>query len=385
MSRIAFLWRHLPDYAARLIRAAIARGHQVDVIATRPYVPIEGMERSLGQRVHWIRDTTDTTFEALGLGVPDVVFQGGYHVPAFNRLADVARAAGAGVVLMADNSARPALRQRVVDPLRHRLLFVPRFDGIFVPGLSGRRFARAMGYDPARTVTGFYGADPAVFGDGGPLEARPRQLLFVGQFIARKNVLGLAEAFVRVAERHPGWSLVLCGSGPQQDAIPAHPQIAVRGFLQPDALSDMLRRSRALVLPSLCDHWGLAVHEAALSGCALALSDGIGAADDFACPANAVRFAAGDGDALAGALDEMMGWDEAGWQVARAVSLAVARRFGPERFADGVERLVAVAAAGAEAGAEAGAGEGAAYRGTGRPARAWRMRRIKRSAPDVAA
>ncbi|UOM37218.1 glycosyltransferase family 4 protein [Acuticoccus sp. I52.16.1] len=378
MSRITFLWRHLPDYAARLIRATIDRGHQVDVIATRPYVPIEGMERSLGQRAHWIKDTTDTSFAALGLTVPDLVFQGGYHVPAFNRLAADARAAGGQVVLMADNSARPTWRQRTVDPVRHRLAFVPRFAGIFVPGASGQRFARAMGYDPDRTVTGFYGADPSVFGDGGPLETRPRRLLFVGQFVARKNVLGLAEAFARVAARHPGWSLVMCGSGPQREAIPAHPQIEVRGFVQPEALTGILRESRALVLPSLCDHWGLSVHEAALSGCALALSDGVGAADDFATPANAVRFAAGDTGALAGALDALMGWDEAAWQVARPVSLALARRFGPERFADGVERLLAVATA--------GMGEDAALlRGSARPAIAPVPRRPTPGTPDFAA
>jgi hypothetical protein len=48
--RLAISWNGLPQYAARLIRAAIERwGAPVDVIGSRPTVPVAGMEEALGQ------------------------------------------------------------------------------------------------------------------------------------------------------------------------------------------------------------------------------------------------------------------------------------------------------------------------------------------------
>ena len=46
--QIVFSWHGLPQYAARLIRAAIDRlGRPCLVIGSRPTVPVEGMERIL--------------------------------------------------------------------------------------------------------------------------------------------------------------------------------------------------------------------------------------------------------------------------------------------------------------------------------------------------
>ena len=347
MTRLAFLWSGLPDYAARQIRAVVDRGHRVDVIATRPRVPIEGMERSLGQPVRWIEPDESPSFEALGLGAPEVLFQGGYFVRAFNALARQARAVGAPVVLMADNNWDGTLRQRFVDPLRHRLLLVSRFDGVLVPGHSGHRFAAAMGYRADRILTGLYGADPTIFYDGAPLAERDRRILFVGQLNARKNVLPLAHAFAAIADRFPAWELQIAGTGPLEASLPDHPQVRRLGFVQPERLGALLRSARCLALPSLSEHWGLVVHEAALSGCALLLADGIGAADDFCDHANAVRFDPKDARAMRTALERIMGFDASDWRRAQTASLARARAFGPKRFADAVETMVGLVASNA--------------------------------------
>lgn len=339
---VAFAWPGLPDYAARCVRAAIERlDVPVTVVATRPEVPIEGMERSLGQEVHWI-EGQDTTYDwsSFGMTAPDILFAGGYATPAINTLAARTQRAKGKVVLMSDNNSTGFNPRTFANALRHRLLLRSRFDAIFVPGASASLVARSWGYRQKEIKTGLYGADPCLFHGGPQLNQRNKTFLFVGQFIERKNVVGLAEAFQQVADRIPNWTLRLCGCGALSDQIPPHPRISVHGFVQPPQLAEMLRQVRCLVLPSFDEHWGLVVHEAALSGCALALSRAVGAADDLTAPENSVLFPAEDTQAIANALLDVANWDDARWQAAESKSRELAFSFGPLTFASSVASFV---------------------------------------------
>ncbi len=334
---ITFAWPELPDYAAKCIRAVIDAGCKVDVVATVPSVPIMGMEQSLGQAVNWISDPQPpASFAALGLQIPDILFLGGIRIPAFGLLEIEARQQGKPIILMNDTNWKGSLRNWIIDPVRHRLLINHRFDGVLVPGRSGARLARHCGFPSARVAQGLYGADPALFRSGPALADREKRFLYVGQFIERKNVLALARAFVRFVQDYPGWTLEMCGSGPLQDAIPDHPAIVTRGFVQPGELSALLATARCLVLPSHVEHWGLVVHEAALTGCALALSDTIGAADDLASPINAVTFPSRDEAAIYKALAQMAEWSDSQWCDAGMHSQSLAKQFGPTHFAKSV-------------------------------------------------
>jgi glycosyltransferase involved in cell wall biosynthesis len=344
LTSIVFSWSGFPDYAARCIRAVIDRHpEEVSVIGTRPDVPIEGMERSLGQPVHWIDGTVRyLKWADLGLQPPDLFFQGGYYLPAFRSLGAECRGQGGKVVCLSDATWRGHWRQILVDPLRHRALLRRRFDGVLVPGKSGLRHARIMGYAPEKTLPGLLGADPILFCGGRPLHERPKTILFVGRLEPVKNVMGLITAFQHFAQNHPDWVLRICGRGPQRADIPGHPGIHVEEFVQPSELAEIMRGARCLVVPSLREPWGLVVHEAALSGCALALSSSVGAAQDLAQPQNAILFAPGRVEAIEAALRKIAEWDAARWQRAEGVSRERARQFGPDKFADAVDRFIAM-------------------------------------------
>jgi glycosyltransferase involved in cell wall biosynthesis len=187
-----------------------------------------------------------------------------------------------------------------------------------------------------------YGADPALFHGGKPLHLRSKTILYVGRLVPIKNVVGLTQAFVRFAKDYPDWVLRICGSGQQRGLLPDHPQIQVEDFVQPPQLAEIMRDARCLVLPSLYEPWGVVVHEAALSGCALALSKAVGAADDLARPENAILFKPGDVDLIERALRTIAGWDDSQWQRAELTSRELARQFGPEKFADAVDRVIEI-------------------------------------------
>jgi glycosyltransferase involved in cell wall biosynthesis len=186
------------------------------------------------------------------------------------------------------------------------------------------------------------GADPTLFHGGKPLHLRPRTILYVGRLVSVKNVTGLTQAFLRFSKDHPDWLLRICGSGVQRGALPSYPQIHIEDFVQPPQLAEIMREARCLVLPSLFEPWGVVVHEAALSGCALALSKAVGAADDLARPDNAVLFKPGNGDAIERALRWIADWDDHQWQRAESTSRELAKQFGPEKFADAVDRFIEI-------------------------------------------
>jgi len=336
----AFSWHGLPQYAARQLAAASAElGQDCPVVGSRAQVPIQGVEAALGRPVHWVEASHPTTWRELGLDVPRVFFQSGWAYPAFNSLGDEVRAAGGKVCLLMDNNWRGDLRQLVGAPW-FRLCQRRKFAAVLVPGKSGRRLARWYGMPDEKIFEGMYGADPRLFFNGPPLIERPRRILFVGQYIERKGCVPLAQAFAAVAARLPGWELCMYGSGPLQSAIPAHPAIKVMGFVQPEQLGELYRQARVFALPSNSEAWGLVVHEAALSGCQLLLSDAVGSAADFATHVNAELFKTNDFSSLVAALLKLAKVNDQGLVQAQAASVAAAQSHGPQRFASAVHTIV---------------------------------------------
>jgi glycosyltransferase involved in cell wall biosynthesis len=134
--------------------------------------------------------------------------------------------------------------------------------------------------------------------------------------------------------------LILFGTGPQKHSFPKNPNVVVQEFMQPEKLGKILRESRALVLPSISDAWGLVVHEAALSGCALLLSSKVGSTEDFATVANAIVVDPSDDQGWRRAINEMVDWTPQAWQRAEMSSLRAAESHGKRRFADSVCEIV---------------------------------------------
>lgn len=338
---IAFSWHGLPQYAARLIRAAAERlDRPCVVVGSRPVVPIDGMEQVLGRPVHWIDSGKPISWSDIGLQVPRFFIQSGWSYPAFSALGREVKLAGGNVIGLSDANWRGDFRQLLLGPLAFRLRYRRHFDAIIVPGRQGERLLRYFGMPSTLIRTGMYGADPSLFSPGLPLDKRPREFLFVGQLIHRKDVLGLTSAFAEFSRERPGWTLRICGSGELRKQIPVHPQIIVEDFIQPHELASRYSSARFLVLPSLVEAWGLVVHEASLCGCGLILSDTVGSGDDLASDRNAIRFRAGNRSELLAAL--LSAADRSSdWLIgAGSESRARARNFGPERFAAEMSRLI---------------------------------------------
>ena len=336
---ICFAWSQFPQYAARCVGAFVDQSsEEVVVVATRPRVPIQGMENFARCRVVWIRDDEARSLREICGSIPRVLFVSGWGMPLFNRFRDEVRANGGKVIAQCDNNFRFGVRE-LIKAVRFRLLLRGQYDGYMVPGHSGVRLLRFYGVKAAQIVRGMYAADASVFKDGQPLDKRAKRIIFVGSLSLRKNVLRLCEAFQLANRGRSGddvWTLEICGCGPLKDEMPDDKNIVVHDFVQPEKLAAIYQSARVFCLPSILEHWGLVVHEAALSGCVLLLSRGIGAGEDFLGEHNGFSFNPYKVADLARVIERAM--DMSGPELARAhaESLELARRQSLQLFVDGV-------------------------------------------------
>lgn len=337
---ICVTWWGLTQYAARAIDAfAKVSVEQVFVVATRPKSTlVKGLEKSLNCPLVWV-DENDSDVSLTLPEVPRILLVSNWNLPCWRSLMSVVRARGGRIVAMVDTNYQLTVKA-ILRAIRFRLLLRHKFDAFMVAGRSGLRLMRMWGVDERHVYQGLYGADASLFHDGDPIGMRAKRILYVGQFIARKNVLRLLTTFEKFHAKYPDWELEMCGHGPLHVKIPKMQGLVVHDFVQPEELSRIYRQVRAFVLPSIEEHWGVVVHEASLSGCYLLLSSAIGAKDDFASNENSAIFNPTSEDSILAAFEKVASLSPAELHLAQRKSVELSAKFGLSRFVLEMQRLV---------------------------------------------
>jgi glycosyltransferase involved in cell wall biosynthesis len=141
-------------------------------------------------------------------------------------------------------------------------------------------------------------------------------VLFSGQFIARKGIDILLQAFDAIADECPDVDLILAG-GTRENINPGQfpekykDRIKFAGFVQPADLPDLYSHADIFVLPSRYDGWGVVINEALGAGLPVIASDQVGAAHDLVRHGeNGFIFPAGDKQQLAGFIKALAGSQE---------------------------------------------------------------------------
>ena len=337
---ICINWTGFPQYGARCVRALVEAmpEERCVVVAMRPDVPIRGMEELAGCPVKWVMPDERRGIADVCGEMPRLMTVSGWFSPLYNRWRDEVRAAGGRVICGSDNNLDihgiNSFFMEVLKAIRFRLLYRDKYDLFLVPGKSGCRLMKFYGVPNDRIVEGSYGADKALFFNGLPLSERPKRMIYVGQLCERKNVLRLCEAFV-AANGNKEWMLDLYGCGPLESALKEYAdkksggRIAVHPFVQPEELAGKYREARLFCLPSMREHWGLVVHEAALSGCVLLTAKGVGGKDE----GNGLLFNPYNVRDMARAFQQAMSLSDDCLNIAQNTSCELAKSFGPARFA----------------------------------------------------
>ena len=280
----------------------------------------------------------------------DTVFVGiGYNEPDVIALAWALRLRGRRVVLMSeskfDDKPRQAWRER-----GKRLLLTP-FAAALVGGARHVAYMRSLGFGRRQVLTGYDTVDLArvrTMGGEPTLPLGERPFVFVGRFVAKKNLEFLLEAYAlyRARAGTAARRLVLVGGGEQEPGLRRRiaelglaDALEITGFVDAREVAARLANARALLLPSREEQWGLVVNEALAFALPVVVGEAVGAGDTlvrdgengFVLPADS---AASWAEAM-----HRLGHDDALWARMSEASGRFAPAGDAERFADAVVAL----------------------------------------------
>ncbi len=351
--RVAVAWHGLPYYGARLLRPVVSKlGKRIAIIATQGPQSSEEIEAALGSSICIAPEDSHLCWNQLDLQVPNLFFHSGWAYPNFRSLAREVKRQGGTVVSMVDNTCKHSLRQEFGKYI-FRWRYRPQVDFAMVPGASGQELMKLFGMPDGSVYTGLYGADPETFQLGPPWSERAYHFLFVGQFISRKGLKGLVGAARLLRSEGMDFRIAAVGAGPMRADLESA-GIEVHAFTGAAEVARTMQNARFLVLPSMEDHWGLVVHEAALSGCGLILSTAVGSHRDLLSVRNGFICEPGQpAPAMRQALLADPLWLSACLPESRRSALA----FGPQRWSQVFGQIYAHAAASQHTGAKSQRGD----------------------------
>jgi len=135
-----------------------------------------------------------------------------------------------------------------------------------------------------------------------------RILLYVGRLAPEKRLDVLLDAFATVRRHMEDVALVVVGHGPAADQLRrrAGDRVRFTGYLTGDALADAYAAADVFVFPSETETFGNVVVEALASGLAVVAADSGGAAETVRNGGNGLLVPAGDADAFARAMLQLL-------------------------------------------------------------------------------
>jgi 1,2-diacylglycerol 3-alpha-glucosyltransferase len=301
---------------------------------------------------------------ALEQANPDVVAVNGWNNFGSLAAADCCVRLRTPMLVMAESARedeprswwKEAIKKQIVDLYSAALVGGQRHAEYLVE-LGMPRDRIFIGYD---VVDNVYFARRALEIRNSKLETRKKYalpgnyFLASARFIEKKNLPRLISAYaeyrqrLEVAGSAPS-DLVLLGDGPlrktlnsQLSTLNLQAHVHLPGFKQYDELPVYYALAKAFVHASTTEQWGLVVNEAIASGLPVIVSERCGCVPELV-NGNGFTFDPFDEQELAARLLEMASLSEDDLQRFAEASRRIAGRFGPERFAEGLERAASTA------------------------------------------
>lgn len=240
--------------------------------------------------------------------------------------------------------------------------FAYRFvDGFLAIGSANRRYYRALGVPDEKISSVPYTVDNARFKAASRLMPEARALvrarlglpasgpvvLYASKFMPRKHPDDVVRAIALLKDKSVDTTLYLVGTG-EMDAELRSLVEALRldnvvfgGFKNQGELPEVYAACDLFVLPSEHEPWGLIVNEVMSTGLPVVVSEEVGCVPDLVADGvNGYCFPAGDVEALAGAIERIIGDEETLRRMGRE-SMATMETWSYEQCRQGVLETVA--------------------------------------------
>lgn len=217
---------------------------------------------------------------------------------------------------------------------------------VSVSSASAHDISVCMGVEPGRIAVVPLGVDQQMFRprEGGPAAERPRIVTTSSSDVPLKGLRHLLSAFSQLSRDWPEAELVVVGKpreGPTRDLarqLEAEGRLRFVHGLSTGELAELYASATICVTPSLYEGFGLPAIEAMACGTPVIVTDG-GALPEVVGEAGRV-VSAGSGDALRGAMDELLHDSEQRAAMAAAGLARVRERYCWDRVGEAYERLL---------------------------------------------
>lgn len=283
-NRYLFLYTRLPDYFFRCVQHLVnssPAGSEAKIVC----YPQDGdAPYQYDDQTGAIGIIEKKDLATLNEWNPDLIYVSGWGDKDYNRFT-VRYIREIPVIIGMDNPWKGTIKQKVASWLAP-LFLRKKATHLWISGYPQYEFARRMGFPANRILHDLYCADTVKFRKA--THGFRKRILFVGRMVDYKRPGWLAEAFAELLQSHPhlqDWQLLMIGNGPLQEKLQLQyggvKQVEIRSFMQPAELIRYYHESAVFCMPSVHEHWGVVVQEAAAAGLALFLSDTCGAASTF--------------------------------------------------------------------------------------------------------
>ena len=314
---------------------------QINLICSKPSseAPFDNeiIEESGAQLVGFREDlTVSQMIEEVERLSPDIILTSGWMFKDYLKVCRWFRKRGGKVVAFCDTAFRGTWRQRAGCLLSNWLIH-SAIDVVWVPGERQRDYAKRLGFR-SRNIW-----EPMLCCDWESFSSERREypnqgsgFLFVGRLVAVKAFDILLEAYKEYREScSDPWPLRVIGFGPLAHLAKDQVGVELLGFIQPSQLPSLMATSRAFVMPSIFEPWGVALQEAATLGLPLIASDECGASVHLLRDGwNGYLIEAGSVSELAFALKMMhSASNESRCEMGRN-SFELSKQYTPERWAE---------------------------------------------------
>lgn len=208
---------------------------------------------------------------------PDAIVCPGWNIGRFLILCLVIRSKR---VLITDSKWQATLKQKIAVRLRS-LLISPFFDYAFIPGVPQEDFMRRLGFPPDKIFKGLLAVQPAPQENISIVNAS-RSFLYVGRNSPEKGVSRMLEGFLiyRRLSSNP-FDLRVAGDGNFYSQYGDIEGVQFLGYVSNYKLSNLIQQSRALVLLSEKEPWGVVIAEALANFRPVICTDACGSSVDL--------------------------------------------------------------------------------------------------------
>jgi glycosyltransferase involved in cell wall biosynthesis len=340
--KILYLYTEVMGYTVATIKALVEQGVEVHVVHW-DHKKLTPYQVPMSSNVYMYQRSLMTADDILCLAdelVPAITVVSGWQDKGYMLVARRLCSRGGVVVVGFDDQWHGTLRQYSASALGIMGFFTRHYSHAWVSGVYQYEYARRLGFSKKKISFDLYSADTNIWHEAYHKNRKrkeslyPHRFLFVGRFEPVKGLDSLLDAWRSLDQKRHGWELHLIGSGSLKNKLQATSGVIVKDFMPPENLVNEVGASGCFILPSYEEPWGVVVHEFAAAGLPLILSDSVGAASTFLIPGlNGYSYRAGDSDALAERMRQIIDSSEVELRLMSVASHRLSERITPQSSA----------------------------------------------------